>query len=371
MKESAIIAIIIILGILAGANIYLSHRFAWFFGVYKTLPLYLVFGALTALMIGGLIPFANATSLAGHIIYGAAAVTMGVLLYLLLSVLFIDMLRLVTRFQPWLYGALALALTATVSLYGVWNAWNVKTTHLEIPVSSLNKEIRAMHLSDLHIGHFRGKKFLKRVVSETNQQNVDVVFLTGDLFDGRYNLNKDVISVLQELDARLYFIEGNHEGYTGADTIKQMLRNAELRVLENEVVHHDGLQVIGLNHLISEEGKSNMHATGRGPTIKSTLNTLQTEENKPTVLLHHSPDGIEHAHKHGVDLYLSGHTHAGQLFPITYIAGLMFDYNKGLHTYKSTSIFVSQGAGTFGPPMRVGTRSEITVIKLIPAQSTY
>jgi len=84
------------------------------------------------------------------------------------------------------------------------------------------------------------------------------------------------------------------------------------------------------------------------------------------VLLHHSPDGIKYANQHGVDLYLAGHTHAGQLFPIKYIAKLIFDYNKGLRDYNGTKIYVSQGAGTFGPPMRVGTISELTLLKLKP-----
>jgi predicted MPP superfamily phosphohydrolase len=87
---------------------------------------------------------------------------------------------------------------------------------------------------------------------------------------------------------------------------------------------------------------------------------------KPTVLLHHSPDGIQYANQHGVNLYLAGHTHAGQLFPVKYIAHLFFDYNKGLHDFKGTKMFVSQGVGTFGPPMRVGTKSEIVVITLKP-----
>lgn len=83
-------------------------------------------------------------------------------------------------------------------------------------------------------------------------------------------------------------------------------------------------------------------------------------------MLHHSPDGVRYAHKKGVDLYLAGHTHAGQLFPITLIAGMIYKFNKGLYNYNGTKVFVSQGAGTFGPPMRTGTHSEITVVRLIP-----
>ena len=118
--------------------------------------------------------------------------------------------------------------------------------------------------------------------------------------------------------------------------------------------------------MAADSNTFSMHANGKGPTIKSTLASLNLFPGKPTVLLHHSPDGIQYANQHGVDLYLAGHTHAGQLFPIKYLAHLLFDYNKGLHVFKKTRIFVSQGAGTFGPPMRVGTKSEITVLTLKP-----
>ncbi len=83
-------------------------------------------------------------------------------------------------------------------------------------------------------------------------------------------------------------------------------------------------------------------------------------------MLHHSPDGIKYANEYGIDLYLAGHTHAGQLFPINYLNALLFKYNKGLSDYNGSKIFVSQGAGTFGPPMRVGTKSEISLISLMP-----
>ncbi|MFV0590922.1 MAG: hypothetical protein ACK5M7_06020 [Draconibacterium sp.] len=87
---------------------------------------------------------------------------------------------------------------------------------------------------------------------------------------------------------------------------------------------------------------------------------------QPTVLLHHSPDGIEYANRHGVDLYLAGHTHNGQLFPFNLLVPLFYKYNKGLSDFKGTNIYVSQGAGAFGPPMRVGTISEMPFITLKP-----
>lgn len=361
-----ILFFVLFIGIIITANIYLTRRFNWYFNVENTRMLFAVFPPLTLLMFFGVMPLSNTTSSLGSLVYIISAVTMGALLYLLLSVLLVDIVRIFTDLSPRTYGLIALLLTATVSIGGILNSWNIQVTRHEIPLQGLKNEIRAMHLSDIHIGHFRGNNFLQQIVDKTNNENVDVVFITGDLFDGRINLTTEDLAPLTKLDAPVYFVEGNHDNYTGIDTIKSMLRMADVQVLENEVTHFNELQLIGLNHMAADNNTYNMHASNNSSTIQSTLGSLNIFKGKPTVLLHHSPDGIQYANQHGVDLYLAGHTHAGQLFPIKYIADLMFEYNKGLHNFKGTKLFVSQGAGTFGPPMRVGTKSEISVLTLKP-----
>lgn len=313
-----------------------------------------------------MMPLSNTTSSFGSLIYILAALTMGTILYLVLSVLLVDLIRIFTNYAPRTYGLAAIAITLVVVLGGIINAWSIRVTTQEIALEGLNNEIRAVHLSDIHIGHFRGENFVQKMVDKTNEQNADVVFITGDLFDGRINLTKEDLAPLADLNAPVYFVDGNHDKYTGVKTIKSMLREIDVQVLENEVTHFNELQIIGLNHMAADNKSFNMHAAAKGPTIETTLSSLNLFEGKPTVLLHHSPDGIQYANQHDVDLYLAGHTHAGQLFPVKYIAHLLFDYNKGLHDYKGTKIFVSQGVGTFGPPMRVGTKSELVVLKLMP-----
>lgn len=354
------------IGILIGANIYLTKRFNWYFSIESARTLYAVFPPLTLLMFFGMMPLSNTTNGFGSLVYIISAITMGALLYLVLSVMLVDVARIFTNFSAKTYGLAVITITLLVTIGGILNAWNIRVTNQEISLKGLNNEIRAMHLSDIHIGHFRGKNFLQRIVEKTNKQNVDVVFITGDLFDGRINLTKEDLAPLKSLNAPIYFVDGNHDKYTGVDTIKSMLREIDVQVLENEVTHFNEIQIIGLNHMAADNEKFNMHANGNGPTIKSTLESLNIFKGKPTVLLHHSPDGIQYANLHGVDLYLAGHTHGGQLFPVKYIAHLLFDYNKGLHDFKGTRMFVSQGVGTFGPPMRVGTKSEIVILTLKP-----
>lgn len=358
--------LILFLGILTGANIYLARRFNWYFSIENTKILFFVFPAVMLFMIFGMMPLSNTVSRLGSFIYVLAAVTMGVMLYLLLSVLFVDIIHLFTKLSPKTYGIGALSITFLISLYGILNSWNIQITKQEITIKGLNKEIRAMHLSDIHIGHFRGNHFLQKIVNKTNNENVDVVFLTGDLFDGKINLTRKELMPLTQLKAPVYFVEGNHDRYTGVETIKSLLRELGIHVLENELTNWNELQIIGLNHMRADNETYNMHAAGNHATIKRTLEKLPINPNKPAVLLHHSPDGIKYAAEHGVDLYLAGHTHGGQLFPIKYIADLIFAYNKGLYDFMGTKIFVSQGTGTFGPPMRVGTKSEMAIINLKP-----
>lgn len=358
--------LLLFLGILIGANSYLIYRFDFYFSIENAKILYFLFPTLTLLMIFGVFPFSNSTSRAGSLVYIVSASTMGVLLYLLISVLAVDFLSLFIKFQPGLMGITVLAITLLFSAYGILNSWNLHVTKLQVAITGLTKDVRVMHLSDIHLGHFRGKNFLQKIVDKTNEENVDVVFITGDLFDGRIRLTKETLAPLTQLKAPAFFIEGNHDRYTGVNTIKNLLRQINVNVLENEIALWGELQIIGLNHMRADGETFNMHAAGNSSTIKGTLGRLPILKNKPSILLHHSPDGIKYANQYGVDLYLAGHTHAGQLFPVKFIAGLIFQYNKGLHDFKGTKIFVSQGAGTFGPPMRVGTKSEITLINLIP-----
>lgn len=356
----------ILLIILAGANIYLSRRFAWYFNAEQIWPFHLGFAFLVLIMIVGVAVFTNSTRMAGHLIYCCGAILMGLLLYLVLSVVVVDLLRLVLKLPPRFYGFAVLFLTLSVSLYGIVNAFNIRTRQIEVEMPGLKQELKAMHLTDIHLGHFRGSAFLQKLVDLTNEQQVDMVLITGDLYDGKIRFCESCLDPLKQLSAPVYFVEGNHDGYSGVERVKRSLRKVGVKVLSNEMAMQDEIQIIGLNHMSADKSTVNMHANSQQATISSILPGIPADPEKPIILLHHSPHGIEYALQKGVDLYLAGHTHAGQLFPVNYIGGLIYQFNKGLHDYKGTKIYVGEGAGTFGPPMRIGTQSTITVIHLKP-----
>jgi len=357
----------IFLAILASANIYLARRFAFYFDLRSARYLYVGFGSLTVFMVVGIITTTNAQGTFANWIYILASIVMGFLLYLLLSVAVVDLISLFVKSMPRLLGISALSLAVLITAGGILNAQYCRISEVDIPMKGIKNELTIAHLSDIHIGHFWGAKTLQRIVDKTNAQNPDVVFITGDLFDGRIRLNTESLEPLKQVNAPIYFIEGNHDGYSGAEEVKQNLRKIGVTVLENEVTHFNQIQIIGLDHMRADYNSSGMHGTGKKPTIRNVLDSLNIFPGQPTVLLHHSPDGIEYANAHGVDLYLAGHTHNGQLFPFNFIVGMIYKYNKGLHDYKGTRIYTSQGVGTFGPPMRVGTKSEIVILKLKPA----
>ena len=356
---------VLLLAIMAGSVIYLGRRMDYFFNTDSPQTWYIVFSATLVFMIGGLIAFSNANSFFGSLLYKTAAVLVGFTLYFLLSVLIVDLANLFVKLPPGLMGGISLGLASLVFLFGLTNSFNTKITKRDISISGITDTLKIAHLSDIHIGHFRGPKFLQQIVNKTNSQNPDIVVITGDMFDGSIRLNEKVLNPLRQLQAPVFFVNGNHDVYSGLKSVYESLQKTGVHVLKNEIAESHGLQIIGLNHMSADSSSGGMHATQGGPTMKDVLNKLNIDRNKPTLLLHHSPDGIEYASRHGVDLYLAGHTHGGQQFPVTIVNELLFKFNRGLHSYGNTQIYVSTGIGTFGPPVRIGTKSEIVIINLV------
>ena len=274
------IFMLLFLGILVGANIYLSKRFAWYFSVGHTWPLHLGFAMLVVLMTIGVAAFTNATGIVGHLIYITGATLMGLLLYLLLSVVLIDLLGLVVKVRPMHYGFTVLFLTITVCVYGILNAFQIRTREIEVEIPGLKQEVRAMHLTDIHLGHFRGPVFLQKLVEMTNKQNVDMVLITGDLYDGKIRFCDVCLDPLMALNAPVYFVEGNHDGYSGVERVKSGLRKVGVHVLSNEMAVQGEIQIIGLNHMSADENNVNMHANGHRATISSILPGIPSDSRK-------------------------------------------------------------------------------------------
>ncbi len=223
--------------------------------------------------------------------------------------------------------------------------------------------LRLAVVSDIHIGPLTGKGHAERIVRMINGLQADVVTIVGDLVDGTVAELGPLAAPLRHLESRYgaYFVTGNHEYYTsnGPQEWIEELNSLGVRSLRNERVEiaHAGavLDLAGINDLngtLSEDGPDFEKALGGRDTAR------------PVVLLAHQPVQIRQAAGHGVDLQLSGHTHGGQMAPFNLAVPLQQPVVAGLDKVDGTQIYVTRGAGYWGPPVRVGAPPEITLIEL-------
>jgi len=301
-----------------------------------------------------------------------------------------------------LFGA---ALLATI--YGFVNAAWLRVTRVQIALLNLPAPWRgrtAALVSDTHLGHVRNGRFIRRVVRKLAALQPDIVFLAGDVYDGTSADFEKLAQPWQEFISRaeqdfhrggaetrrraeqvehanysghrsatssgqdhayetavledeaflgVYYIPGNHEEfYSHAEYLPPLVR-AGVRLLNNEKVNVDGLQLLGVHYRDAIDPERYRHL----------LRSMQIDRDRASVLLLHAPVRLPIAEEEGVSLQLSGHTHGGQFFPYTLVARRVWrKFIHGLQRVGNMQVFTSFGAGTWGPPLRVGTRPEIVLI---------
>ncbi|WP_433435787.1 metallophosphoesterase [Nonomuraea sp. CA-141351] len=223
--------------------------------------------------------------------------------------------------------------------------------------------LRFAVVSDIHLGPLTGRGHTERIVRMINGLEADVVAIVGDLVDGSVAQLGALAQPLKSLESRYgsYFVTGNHEYFAPSGPMEwiEELDQLGVRSLRNERVEirHQGavLDLAGVNDLNGE-------SAGDGPDFDKALGGRDTS--RSTVLLAHQPVQVEQAARHGVDLQLSGHTHGGQIAPFNLVVGLQQPVVSGLATVDGVQVYVSRGAGFWGPPVRVGAPPEITMLEL-------
>ena len=320
--------------------------------------------------------------------YKFSAIWIGLFLHLLPAVLaswiIIAAIRITGNSPPAEWIAIACIVAAVLySAYGVWNAFHPRIKKLEVQIENLphqwkNKTI--LHLSDVHLGHFYGTEFLNNLVRKVNALNPEVILITGDLFDGMAATISHFAAGLDQFRAKkgVFFVTGNHETYVGLNRALNVLKKTKIQILHNEIIEVDGLQIIGISY----------PGIGGAHEIRGLEKLPQNPSNKiPRILLFHTPtnirpkggDGLDHHFatywvpdtsfalnkEIGADLQLSGHSHAGQLFPFGYLTKLIYKgYDYGFHRLSRFAIYTTSGVGTWGPPMRTGNSPEIVALDL-------
>ncbi|MCL2449129.1 MAG: metallophosphoesterase [Polyangiaceae bacterium] len=218
-----------------------------------------------------------------------------------------------------------------------------------------------VQITDVHVGPTIGRELVDAIVRETNALSPDLVVITGDLVDGTVEQLAHLVEPLRDLRARdgVFFVTGNHEYYSGADEWIAHLSTLGVRVLRNERVPIGGaFDLAGVDDA-SAHGILPHH----GQDVEKAL--AGRDPSRAVVLLAHQPKALAAARAARVDLQLSGHVHGGQIFPFNWLVRLDQPLVAGLYRVGETWVYVSQGTGYWGPPMRVGTRSELTCVELV------
>ena len=251
------------------------------------------------------------------------------------------------------FGAAAIA-----SVWAVVNANWVRTRRIRVQLPNLPDSWRgrtAVLASDLHLGHVHHHGFAARIVRKIAALRPDAVFLAGDLFDGTSIDARNVLAPFRFLRAPsgTFFVTGNHELFRGDSYFAESVAAAGIRVLENENVAIDGLQLLGVPYI---------HAT-HAEHFRSVLAKLAIDPSRASILLTHAPDRPAITAEAGIGLQLSGHTHRGQFFPFSWITRRIYGrFTYGLARLGETQFYVSSGVGTWGPPLRLGSQAEVVQI---------
>ncbi|MFH5181652.1 metallophosphoesterase [Paenibacillus sp. TAB 01] len=266
-------------------------------------------------------------------------------------------------FLPWIGWSTALVLLILL-LRGSWNAWMpiVRTYELNIEKKAgALKELRVLVASDIHLGNIVGKKHLNKLVRQVNELKPDLILLPGDVLDDSIEpfLRNRMAEVVQHLKAPLgtFAVLGNHEYYGGhiEEYVKQMAAIG-IRVLRDELVL--------VNDAFYVAGRKDKTAESAGGRLPSAELLAAADLSRPVLMLNHQPYQFDQSAAAGADVLLCGHTHRGQFAPNHLITRRLFELDWGYMRKDRMHVVVSSGFGTWGPPIRLASRSEIVQLRV-------
>jgi predicted MPP superfamily phosphohydrolase len=326
--------------------------------ILRTALLLLGFSFVTAALLG--FTFANKPV---TLLYRLAAVWLGFLNFFFVAacLCWLTRLALVLAGLPFnkpLLAAFFYGLAVVVSLYGLVNARFIRIRRSTIQLDGLPASWRgrtALIVSDLHLGHIHGPSFSSRIVKLASRLKPDLILIPGDLFDGGKADPAILAEPLRELAAPFgtYFSTGNHDEFGNTAHYVEVITGLGIHSLANEKVTIDGLDIVGVNY-----GDS-----GYPIRLRATLESLGLIPGRASILLNHVPNRLPIVEQSGISLQISGHTHRGQLFPFTWLTRRAFGkFTYGLQRFGALQVLTSSGAGSWGPPMRVGTSSEVVLL---------
>jgi len=304
-------------------------------------------------------------SIINSYLYTIGGVWLGLLAYVLAVSVILALFILINSYGnfnlPLKQIAVGLILLAIITvLYGINHAVNPKVVKFEVtsPVlSPLWKGKKIIIVSDIHLGIIYREKFMKKIVNIINKEKPDIIFNLGDIIDGPSFPYEKGFAPLYELKPSLgnYYVEGNHETYSAEYPVFKSYFPKNINDLTGKKLLVNGTQIIGIPY-------SMLRATG---DIQKELDKVSYDKQVPSIILLHEPKDIKTLADNNVSLVLSGHTHSGQFFPVTMLVNWIYGkYNHGVTYTENTASLTTSGVGTAVTPMRIGTDSEIVVLKI-------
>lgn len=320
---------------------------------------------------------------------------LGVLLYVILTVLIADGIRLIIKKNKKLpkeytyskrtfviVGTICITIISTLSIWGAINARIIHTTEYNVTINKKTEKIKKLKIAlvaDLHMGYNIGTPHIKNMVKKINEQNPDLVVIAGDIFDNEYEAldnPKAIVKTLKKIKSKygVYATYGNHDikekilaGFTFSKKgqkkesdirMDQLLDDANITLLRDESVLIDDSFYL--------YGRLDYRRPGRGITVRKTPKeiTNDLDKEKPIIVVDHEPSELQELREAGVDMDLCGHTHDGQLFPANLTSKLMWENSYGYLKKGNMHNIVTSGVGLFGPNMRVGTIAEVAIINV-------
>lgn len=293
-----------------------------------------------------------------RVCYEVGNTSVFVLLYLVILFLLIDLGRLLhivpktVLYANWYTAAAVTVLMVAVFAAGYANYMHKARHSVALPTAKVKaKGVKLVMMSDLHLGYHNNRKELARWVDMVNAERPDIVLLAGDVVDGslRPLREEDMAAELRRIKAPVYACLGNHEYYAGIDGSLDFYREAGITLLRDSAATVGNLVIVG------RDDRSNRHRKSIGALMRG------VDTSKYVILLDHQPYHLEQAERAGVDFQFSGHTHHGQVWPISWITQSVYEDAYGPWQRGDTRYYVSSGMGIWGAKFRIGTCSEYIV----------
>jgi hypothetical protein len=307
----------------------------------------------------------------------AGSFWLGIMVYLLLQLVFIDLVRLINLvfgFLPTfsdpervrkILAITVISITGIIVLVGHINTWFPVVRNIDLVVDKSGGNMKELHIvafSDVHLGTTIEKRHLSIIVNKVNELNPDLILIPGDIIDEDISpvIHNNVGEILTQLKAKygVFAVTGNHEYIGGVMASKKYLAEHGVELLsDTALLINDAFYVVGREDLTIKQ-----FTNGKRKELSEIMKDV--DHSKPIILMDHQPFKLEIAEQNGVNLQLSGHTHHGQLWPFNYITNMVYELGWGYKKKGNTHFYVSSGVGGWGPPIRTVNRPEIVSIKL-------